>query len=614
MDQFPDIQNNDRRTIYAALIIVATLAVFFPTIHNGFTNWDDGYYLVNNPDIRSLSLQNIAAIFSSFYVAQYVPLVVVSFAVEYHFFGLDPFVVHFTSLFVHLITTILVFTVVKRWKFSDEVAFMAALLFGIHPLHVEAVAWTSARKDILSSFFLFGSMLSYYRFEENGSDRRRYYILSLFLFLAAIGSKATVMFLPFFFLAEAFLTGKTIKTTVRNMLPFVMISVFFAGLVIYSLGEAGGLSVGGKFTPIETFSIASYDIIFYLSKTLIPAGLSSVYPFPLSADGTLSAEIYIAAVIFIFAAAACIIYRKILSVYSVPLAFSFFALLPTLQLVSFGSMIAADRFMYVPLLGLLAVFASLFHRIFFSRWKNVIVPYIVFGAIACAYGAVTWQRVPVWRDSETLWTDAIEHFPEFPISYFSRGQHYFTQLKYDKAFSDFNTAVELAPNYPHALNMRGYLSAIRGDRAEAKKDFNKVIELQPAYSVAYYNRGLVFMGENVLDSAIIDLTRAIALDSLFIEAYLQRGIVLTGKKEYQKAEKDLSRVIAAEPENGQALFQRGVSYLNSGKLKDALNDLQKARAIQPERKEIALNLSRLYSVMGRRDSAQYYFDIADELR
>jgi tetratricopeptide (TPR) repeat protein len=614
MEPKTEIQHIDRRSIYAAVIIIATLAVFFPTIQNGFTNWDDGYYLVNNPDIRTLSLENISTIFSSFYVAQYVPLVVLSFAVEVHFFGLDPFVIHFTSLFIHLMTTIMIFSVVKRWKFSDEAAFFAALLFGIHPLHVEAVAWTSARKDILSSFFLFSSMLSYYRFEKDEGHHRLQYGLSLLFFLAAICSKATVMFLPFFFMAESLITGTSFKRTVRNMVPFILISLFFSGLVIFSLDDAGGLSFGKKFSFIESLVIAGYDIIFYLSKTVVPVGLSSVYPFPVNTNGELAAEIYLGAGAFILISALSVFYRRTISQYAVPLAFFFCALLPTLQLISFGSMIAADRFMYVPILGLLTVMASLFQRVFENRRYHQLFPFIIFGGIAAAYGLVTSQRVPVWRDSETLWTDAIKNYPEFPISYFSRGQYYFTLQKFDKAFSDFNTAVELAPNYPHALNMRGYLSAIRGDRGDAKRDFNKVIALQPSYSVAYYNRGLVFAGENALDSAVMDLTRAITLDSLFTEAYLQRGIISLKRKDIQQTLSDLTVVLTREPGNGQALFHRGIAHLGRERFTEALSDLLKAHSIDPERKETVLNLSRLYSHFGKRDSAQYYFDLAEELR
>ncbi len=604
---------NDRQTIYTAIIIIATLAVFFPTVRNGFTNWDDGYYLVNNPDITSLSVQNIGTMFSSFYVAQYVPLVVLSFAVEYHFFGLDPFVVHFTSLFLHVTTTVLIFGLIKKWKFSDETAFLAALLFGIHPLHVEAVAWTSARKDTLSTLFLIGSMLAYYRSVENEEKYPvRFYLLSIGLFLCALCSKATVMFLPFFLFAEAMIIGRPLKRTAQSLFPLLIISVFFAGLVLYSLGSAGGLTVGKKYSLLETVSIAGYNIIFYVAKTILPIGLSSVYPFPEAVGGRLPVEMYGALAAVILATGSIFYFHKKAEQLLVPLAFFAIALLPTLQFVSFGSMIAADRFMYVPILGLLVVISVLCQQFIVPRFPDQKGAAVIIGVIVLSYGTVTWNRVTVWRDSETLWTDAIQHYPNFPISYFSRGQHFFARKKYDKAYADFTHALEIAPNYPNALNMRGYLSAVRGEREQARKDFDKVIALQPSYSVAYYNRGLLFMGENAADSAISDFTSAISYDGAFIQAYLHRGILLAEKKKYREVISDLSIVIESEPENVQALILRGMSSFRLQQYDAAMHDLQNARMIEPGKKEVNLNLSLLYDAMGKKDSAQYYFERADE--
>ncbi|MFZ4620602.1 MAG: tetratricopeptide repeat protein [Bacteroidota bacterium] len=604
----------DRQTIYIAIIIAATLAVFFPTIQNGFTNWDDGYYLVNNPDIRSLSAENIGTMFSSFYVAQYVPLVVLSFAVEFHFFGLDPFIVHFTSLFLHLVTTVMVFSLVRRWKFSDEVAFFAALMFGIHPLHVEAVAWTSARKDTLSTVFLIGSMLMYYRSESD--DERfpvRYYLLSLGLFLCAMGSKATVMFLPFFLLAEAAITGKPLKRIAVKLVPYFVVSIFFAGLVLYSLGSVGGVAIGKRFSLLETVSIAAYDIVFYIGKTIYPAGLSSVYPFPDTSGGSLPAAMFISLAAVIAATAAILIFRKKTVQFQVPLAFFVIALLPTLQFVSFGSMIVADRFMYVPLLGLLVVISQLLHQHFIDRFDDVKKTAVLIGMIALSYGAVTWNRVAVWKDSETLWTDAIQHYPNFPISYFSRGQHYFMQGRYDKAYADFSKAIDIAPNYPDALNMRGYLSAVRGDLGIARKDFDKVLAIEPSFALAYYNRGLVSLKENNNDSAIADLSRAIFFDKTFVEPYLNRGILLEGKRRFREAVTDLTVVIQSQPDNIDALIHRGSASLKLRNYDAAMTDLQHARMIEPGRKEVNVNLSLLYEALGKKDSAQFFFERADEV-
>lgn len=604
--------NNERQNRYIALIIIATLIAFFPTIRNGFTNWDDGFYLLNNKDITSLSVDHLQTMFSSFYVAQYVPLVVLSFALEYHFFGLDPFVIHFASLFFHLLTTVMVYSIVRQWKFSDRIAFVTALLFGIHPLHVEPVAWVSATKDTLSGLFLTASLLAYYRYDE--TQKQPLYIISLLLFLCALCSKATMMFLPFFLIVEMLVNGRLTIPKASKLIPFFILSVIFASLAVYSLNSVNGLHLGKKFSLIETISIAGYNIFFYIFKTLFPVGLSSVYPFPVKIDGVLPSEFYFAPVAIFILLLCGIYFRKKISTFIIPLLFFLIALLPTVQIVSFGSMFAADRFVYLSLIGVLVIAAVIgeiiFGKVFSKRWEPILAATVIVVVLVI----MTWNRLSIWNNSETLWTDAIHRYPDFPISYFSRGQYYFSRGDNEKAMTDFDKAVALAPNYPHALNMRGFLYAISGEKAKARMDFDKVLQLQPEHSVAHYNRGLLLMQENKLDSAYADFSSAIINDSAFTEAYIHRGLILMRQSKFRQAREDFSSALRMEPENIQALVGRGTASLKLSQLNDAINDLRHAHAVDPSQKETNFAMSLLFTELGKKDSAQYYFEKAGELR
>ncbi len=602
--------NNDTQNKYAAIIIILTLTVFFPTIRNGFTNWDDSFHLLNNHDITALSFQNISKMFSSYYVGHYIPLVIITFAVEYKFFGLDPFVFHFVSLFLHLITTVLIYTLVRQWKFNDHVAFLAALLFGIHPLHVEPVAWISARKDVLSGVFLIGSLILYYRFQEKKEEK--YFLLSVSMYVFSLLAKVTGMFLPFFLFAQLAVNREMTNKKVLRLIPYWIVSAGFTLVMLIEHFTVTTVSYGERFSVVDKFCFASYNMLFYAVKSLVPIQLSAVYPYPVRLNGFLPIQFYAAAVVCLVVGLAAYRFRKKIGAYTAPALFFVFALLPTVQIVPFGSMIAADRFAYLALAGSLVIFISIIGKgiaHFDTTLKHTKIAAVFFVLI---FSVITWNRISIWKNSEMLWNDAIAHYPDFPISYFSRGQYYFSQNDYQRALKDFDRAITLAPSYPDALMMRGYLSAIGGIAGNAKIDFTNVILLQPTLPAAYYNRGLLWMQEGVYDSAYVDFSNAILYDSTMAESYIQRASILHSKKRFLEAYNDFSSAIGIEPLYANAYAERGNTAVELKYFEQAMRDYRNAIRLDTAIKEVNVRIAKVFQSTGETDSAQYYLRKAEQ--
>ncbi|MBP9211698.1 MAG: tetratricopeptide repeat protein [Bacteroidetes bacterium] len=591
----------DTDQIVTACLIGLTMLVFFPTVQNGFTNWDDGYHVVNNPQIRSLDWESVRAMFTSFTVAHYIPLVSLTFAVEYHLFGLDPFVFHFTNLLLHVIATLLVYTLARRWDCSTGEAFIAALLFGIHPLHVEPVAWISARKDVLAGVFLLAALLTFQSSEESG--RRDKYLLSLLLYLCSLGAKSAGMFLPLFLAAQWFLQGPRDRRALLRIVPFGLLAAGAGVLTLAAHTDAGALHLGLRHSTAESFLIACYNILFYTFKTLVPLGLSSVYPFPNNSSSSLPFLFFVSPLVVAAALWGIYSFRRSAGMYVVPLAFFLTGLLPTLQLVPFGSMIAADRFAYLPSAGMLVAVILALSAVVRRRpeLRNASLALLVI--VVGMFAWTTWNRVGVWQNSETLWSDAIRQYPEFPISYYSRGQFYFSAGREEEALADFTMALKFAPEYPAALNMRGYMNAVRGNTAEARADFDHVLALQPDNAMAYYNNGLLHHTAGALDSAYADLTSAIDRDPLFTEAFVRRGEVLLALGKWEEAVHDLSSALHQQPDHSEALTLRGSALFNLSRLDEAEEDLRRAVKIDPENSEGFRLLAALSRRRGEADTS-----------
>ncbi len=512
------IEKNKKIIIFLSLafILSITLIVFFNSLNNSFlANWDDNAYVLVNNSIKELSSQNINTIFTSFYVGHYQPISILSYAIEYHFFGLNPRAYHTTNLIFHLLNIVLVFFLIFTLSRRIEAAFITALLFAIHPLHVESVAWISERKDVMYAFFYIASLISYvYYLKKN---KLKYLIFTAILFVFSLLSKSAAVTLPVLLLLfDFYYKRKLTRVLILEKLPFFALSIFFGILAIISQKSSGAmLELVDRFSIFDRFFIIFYGINFYLLKLFAPLNLSAIHCYPVKINGMLPLEYYIAPLIILIIVFLIFKSKKICHEIVFGTLFFLISISIVLKIIPLGMDVVAERNTYVPYIGLFFIIGMFYTYVVDNKFKFskklkpilriVLAIYIVFLSILC------YQRTKVWKDSISLFSDVIEKHPEFPQAYYIRGIEKINRKDFNGAVSDFDKAIKLdsvfIDAYLNRANSRYYIKDFDGSMS----DFNKIIELAPNNANAYKNRGILEFQLKMYDNACSDWQKAFEL-------------------------------------------------------------------------------------------------------
>lgn len=328
--------------IFLVLIISIAFIAYLPCIKNGFVNWDDNIYVVQNNMIRFFDWGNVKGIFTSSFFGNYQPIAILSYLFEYRFFKLNPAVYHMTNLLLHLLNCALVFMLIYKIGRSVFIAFITAVLFGIHPLQVETVVWVSERKGLLSAFFLFSSIICYMKYLDN-LRQKKYYFFSLSLFILSLLSKPLSVMLPLVLLViDYFIYRRCGKNLYIDKVPFFVLSLTVATISIYAQYHLGAVRAEGLFMFFDKIILAFYCIGFYLTKIFIPIKLSCLYPYPNIFNRIVPIILIIIAILII-----CIIWlRKRLRKVAFSSALFLIMLLPALQFFPVSGAVVADRYIY----------------------------------------------------------------------------------------------------------------------------------------------------------------------------------------------------------------------------------------------------------------------------
>jgi len=480
-----------------ALIGVVTFIALSSSLGNGFTNWDDQEYVTNNPLIRTLSWDNIKIIFTTFYKEDFRhPLVLLSFAVEYHFFGLNPFIYHLDNLLLHIANACLVFMLVFALSKHSVSALLAGLLFGVHPLHVESVAWVSERKDVLFALFYLSSMLLYLRYSERSG--KGYYLLSLLLFALALLSKAMAVTLPVVLFLCDYLKGRPFdRKTVLEKVPFLFLGILFVADTLFIFHSTDQIKTTHLFSFHDNILTASRSVVWYLTKTVAPFSLSALYPSP-ETVGILEGP-FLFSLLFLVAATVALIYstrytRKALF----GALFFFITLLPVLKLIPFGAGGApvADRYMYIPAIGLFfmageGVNALLLRKAGGEGGKKLLMLFVI--VVIAVFGILSFQRSKVWHDDVTLWSDVVKKYPDTVVAHYNLGRFYQQQGQYDEAVAAYGNALRLNPLLFNVRNNRGTALGQKGEYRQALAEFKEVLRIDPYNIEAGFNLAYAYI-------------------------------------------------------------------------------------------------------------------------
>jgi protein O-mannosyl-transferase len=536
-------------------VLVLTVVSYWPVLSNHAFVWDDDSYIRNNLLLKTFSLKEI---FSRYIVGNYHPVTILVLAIEYHFFGLNALGYHAVSLLLHLLNVLLVFYALLLLSQKAEVALVAALLFGIHPLHVESVAWASELKDMLYTFFFLAAYVFYLKYIN--SLHKKFYVFALILFLLSLLSKAMAASLPVILLLTDYFKGRKInKPVLIEKAPFFILAVTLGVIAVFAQNVSSELPDFASPLP-HRLVYASYGFITYLVKLLIPHHLSAFYPYPDKNTDVVEMIYYVFLVLGLIGVVIYSIrFSKIIF-----FGFGFFAVTVflVLQLLPVGRAIMADRYSYIPSIGIF----YLAGEGFYYSWKNKSkwLTIIVLSAFAIFFSVKTFDRCGIWKNEIVLWNDVIRQYEKVPLAYLNRGITYAKENEYDKAIEDLTKAIQLDTNYTKAYYNyakayynRGNAYADKQKFDLALKDFNKCIELNPKYTQAYFNRGNIYSDRQEYDKAMADFSKAIELNPGEAKPYLNRGFIYGIRKEYDRALKDFDRAIALDPGDADAFFNKG---------------------------------------------------------
>ncbi len=575
------------QNIYALIaILLLTAIVFLPSLNNNFVNWDDdkNFYenalVLSSIDFTSL-LKNIPSIFSSTVIGNYNPLSHFTFALENVIFGLkNPFYWHLDNLILHLICVMLIFRISLALGLNIWSAIFCALLFGIHPLRVESVAWITERKDVLfGSFYL--AALYYYIKGVKDNQPNKYLLRIIILFILSGLSKIQAVSLPLSMLAvDYFMNRKIIWERLIEKWFYFGISLLIGLAGVYFLNQAGSLKSSGNFDLFDRIFIGSYSYIIYYIKLLVPFQTSPMYPYPPS----LGINFYLSIIptLLIIGLTIYSFFRKWKALVF-GIVFFTFNIMFLLQIVGAGQGFIADRFTYIAYFGLFFTIAYYFQSLLSNqKYAN----YFSIGAISylAIFAYLSFNQNKVWKNSETLWTHVIKYYPNTTISWGNRANYYRDQGRKKEALSDYSTAIGLGDQKAAPYNSRAKLyfqSNYRDTLMMAVQDYSTAISIEPTNSEYYTNRGATFARLQDNDNAIQDLIQAAEYNVNNPNIYLNRSIVYHQLGQYQNEINDINIYLKLNPNNANMWANRANANMLLRNWEPSLADINQAIKMNP---------------------------------
>lgn len=570
---------------FVAAVAFLTVLAFLPTFENGFVEWDDGPNLLRNEAYRGLGLAQLRWMFVAFHGGHYIPLTWLTFGLDYLIWGMDPFGYHLTSLLLHAANAVLFFLIAVRllalanpalgadWLGLRVAALTAALLFSLHPLRVESVAWATERRDVLCGSFYLLAVLAYLRACDAPAAapraRRLWYGAAVAAGAAALLAKSMAVSLPLVLLVldvyplrrltldRRIVAEAAQRRSLAEKIPFVVLSATAIPLAIFAARSTDSLTSLSQVGIAARLSLADFSLAFYLWKMLVPLNLAALYERPVSVDWSAPAFVLCGLVVLSLTAVAVGLRRRWPALAAV-WAIYVVILMPVSGIVHNGPQIAADRYTYLSCLGwgLLAAggLGAGWLRLRRTRpasaaaWRLAPVVLIV----SVCLGALTWRQTEVWHDTESLWTHALAASPS-AIAYYNLGAALAAEGRRAEAIERYRDAVKRLPTYVEAHNNLGFALAQEGRLDEAAEQLWEAVKLRPRWALAHNNLAFVLDRQGRTAEALEHLREAsrlrpeaAAIHNNMGDALVKLGRLDEAAAEYREALRLDSRLSEAQ--------------------------------------------------------------------
>lgn len=571
------------------------LGIYVNSLNNNFVNWDDPGLILNNQRIRSLNFQNVMEIFTLKRASTYQPVRVLSYAIDFHFWKLNPMGYRITNVIFYILTCMMVFLTLKtlsehlRVKVAEgshfRVALFGSLLFAAHPVHVEAVTWLAARKEVLQGFFFFLALYLYIRGrEEEGSNRIVYLGLVLFSFLLAVLSKPSAVVFPAVVLLYEITKKKDsfISFFKKHWAFFtctLILSTLFTFVLINVMLDAGGIKPYYGEGFIENVLVSIYAFLRSLSLLFTTVNYSAAYSF-----SVILPIYHVKNIVFVLIAILLFVFsiRSLKRTKVVYFSFFFFliTMLPYLNIIPISTLLA-DRYVFIASFSYAFLLGILFDRFYVYRQKRFsegffkLLSVAIFLFLLVGYSFMTVRQNTIWENSYTLWADAVEKHP------------------------DSNTANALM----------GVVYMELGMDQDALKYLEKAVEILPYDYQSRNNMGIVYGRLGEYERAVNELLTAIRLRPDNDSIKINLSVIHQREKKYDEAKKIIDYLIEKSPQNSANLrFRLAMIHKETGQYRAAISELNKSSELSPHIINPYEEMGNIYaSRLGDREKAIYYY-------
>ncbi len=621
------------------IVLGITGACYVPSLYNEFVNWDDDPNITENKNIELVGVRPWGEVVSNIFdiekgavIGNYNPLTILTFAIEKSIAGgvNSPKLIHFNNLWLHLATVFFVMLLLKRMGVGYAGIVVGGLLFGIHPMRVESVAWATERKDVLFAVFFFAALAYYVKWirqRDNGQPAWGIYIGMTVLALLSGLSKIQAVTLPLSMLALDYWFRRPLNFgRIVEKAPFWLISLAIGMINLSTLKAQGSTNDDiTNFNFLDRLCIGAYSFSVYLYKLVLPYPMSPLYPYP----KPLPVYVYLAPIIF---GAACFLVWRLwkadrrMEVFGV--AFFFFNVMFLLQIFGAGQGFLADRFTYVPYFGFFAIAGWYFSKYYEDHsLRGRLQAIVAVVGLICAF--VTVKQIGIWKNGETLWSHVMKFEDNTnSLPYWNRGQYLRGLGKYEAALKDYTQAVTINPKNAELYNSRGktYFDMAMSGKYKAQEsayiqkaidDYNSAVEKSAdkpkTKAESLINRGAAFGARSDFASTIRDISEGISLDPTNKNGYFNRSIAYYSLQQYDKALDDYKQYLKLDPFNANVWYEAGMIQRAMKRNPEAIADLSEAIRLNPKFGIAFIERARAYAQSGNKAAAQQDYQKARQL-
>jgi len=585
-------------------LVIAILFVYWQVRNFSFVNYDDGQYVTENRYVQDgLTLKSIAWAFTTVHMSNWHPLTWISHMLDYQLYGMSPGQHHLTNVLFHILNTLLLFLVFRRMTGELWKSGFVAALFALHPLHTESVAWVAERKDVLSTFFWILTIWCYARYVEH-SERDRYLLMVLFFILGLL-AKPMLVTLPFIMLLfdywplNRFEFGSSGDSSypiqksfnfglILEKIPLFILST--ASCVVTYFAQKSGGAVNSLDVMKLNVRIANAILSYtnYIVKMIWPYKLAVLYPYP---EAIPFWEVTRACLVLVFISLLSIGLIKKSPYFAVGWFWFLGALVPVIGLVQVGLQSMADRYTYVPLIGLSIIIAWGASDILagFRHKRIIFAIFTIFVTLAIMIS--TWFQVARWENSITLFENAVDVTKNNYVAHHKLGEALAVRGETDKAISHYSESLRIKPDFiPSHLNI-GLILREKHKINEAIEHLSMVLQAKPNHAEAYYELGVTLEKQGNFDAAVKYYYEALRIKPRFAKGHNKLGIIMALQKKDKEAIFHLYKAIRIDSHYADAYCNLGIIYANQRNIENAILHFKKALYLNPNMAQALYNLS-----------------------